>query len=152
MSSSSAQVPHALTPYLAIRDAARAIEFYREAFGAVEVMRLAEPSGRIGHAEIEIDGSRLMLSDEFPEMGVRGPQALGGSPVTLHLYVPDVDRVFGRAVAAGAKAERPPADQFYGDRAGSLVDPFGHRWHLATRKQEVTVEEMQRRYDEMTKA
>lgn len=93
-----------------------------------------------------------MLSDEHPEMNVRGPEALGGSPVSLHLYVSDVDAVFSRAIAAGAKAERPPSDQFYGDRAGTLVDPFGHRWFLASRKEEVSPAEMQRRYDAMTKA
>jgi PhnB protein len=143
---------HALTPYLAIREAARAIEYYQKVFGATQVMRLEAPDGQIGHAEIEIEGSRIMLSDEFPEMNVRSPLALGGSPVSLHLYVADVDAVYSRAVAAGAKAERPPVDEFYGDRAGSLIDPFGHRWFLATHKQDVSAEEMQRRYDAMSKA
>ncbi len=141
----------ALTPYLAIRDAERAIEYYQKVFGATQVMRLDGPDGRIGHAEIEIGGSRIMLSDEFPEMNVRSPLALGGSPVSLHLYVSDVDAVFNRAVAAGAKAERSPTDEFYGDRAGTLIDPFGHRWFVATHKQDVSAEEMQRRYDAMTR-
>ena len=131
-----------MTPYLAIRNAAAAIEFYREVFDATEMMRLADPSGRIGHAEIEIGGARIMLADEHPEMNVRGPEAFGGSPVSIHLYLADVDAVFARAVAAGAKPVRPPADQFYGDRAATLIDPFGHRWFLATRKEEVSAEEM----------
>jgi PhnB protein len=149
--SHSPKIQNPLSPYLAIGGAARAIGFYRQAFGAVELMRLADPSGRIGHAEIEIEGARIMLADEHPEMDVRGPLAYGGSPVSLHLYVADVDAVFERAVAAGAKPVRPPADQFYGDRSATLVDPFGHRWFLATRKHEVSVEEMTRRYAEMTK-
>jgi PhnB protein len=140
-----------LSPYLAIAGAARAIDFYRQAFGALEQMRLTDPKGRIAHAEIEIGGARIMLADEHPEMDVRGPLAFGGSPVSLHLYVADVDAVFARAVAAGAKPERQPTDQFYGDRAATVVDPFGHRWFLATRKHEVSVEEMERRYAEMMK-
>jgi PhnB protein len=142
--------PQVVTPYLAIRDAAGAIEFYCNAFDAVEMMRLADPSGKIGHAEIEIGGARIMLADEHPEMDVHGPEAFGGSPVSVHVYLLDVDAVFERAVAAGAKPVRPPADQFYGDRAATLIDPFGHRWHLATRVEEVSAEEMEKRYAKMT--
>ena len=139
--------PQAVTPYLAIRDAARAIEFYREVFDAIEMMRLAEPNGRIGHAEIEIGGARIMLADEHPEREVRGPEAYGGSPVSIHLYLTDVDLVFARAIAAGAKPLRPPEDMFYGDRAATLIDPFGHCWFLATRKQEVSAKEVRKRYE-----
>lgn len=142
---------HGATPYLCCRDAARALDFYRAAFGAVETMRLAEPSGRIGHAEFKIGDAVIMVSDEYPEMKVVSPQALGGTPVALHLYVPDVDRFCARAVEAGATLARPPADQFYGDRAAQLQDPFGHRWSIATRIEEVSTEEMQRRYDAMMK-
>jgi PhnB protein len=143
---SAAAAPQAVTPYLAIRDAARAIEFYRQAFDAVEMLRLAEPSGRIGHAEIAIGDARIMLADEHPEMDVRGPEAFGGTPVTIHLYVPDVDAVFASAIAAGAKSVREPADMFYGDRAANVLDPFGHRWHLATRKEAVANAEVEKRY------
>jgi len=142
--------PQSVTPYLSIRGADRAIAFYCDVFDASELMRLADPSGRIGHAEIEIGGLRVMLADEFPEMDVRGPEAYGGSPVSVHLYVPDVDAVYSRALAAGAKGTRPPADQFYGDRAATLVDPFGHRWFLATRVSEVPIDEMEKRYAAMT--
>ena len=137
-------------PYLCCRGAARALDFYAAAFGAVETMRLAEPSGRIGHAEITIEGARVMLSDEYPEMDVRSPQTIGGSPVMIHLYVSDVDAVAARAVAAGATLERPVADQFYGDRSGQLRDPFGHRWSIATRKEELSAEEITRRYRQLT--
>lgn len=143
--------PHRATPYLCCRDAARAIEFYRAVFDATETMRLAEPSGRIGHAEIRIGESTIMLSDEYPEMGVRGPESLGGTPVMIHLYVPDVDATATRAAAAGAIIERAVEDQFYGDRAGTLRDPCGHRWMIATRIADVPEAEMQRRYDELMK-
>jgi PhnB protein len=141
----------AITPYLCCKDAARAIEFYRRAFGAVEEMRMAEPNGRIGHAEIRIAGAAVMLSDEYPEMNVLSPQSIGGSPVALHLYIADVDAVAKQAVAAGAKVLREVADQFYGDRTGTLEDPFGHRWFIATRKEELSNAEVQKRYAEMTK-
>ena len=144
-------VPRA-TPYLCCKDAARAIEFYKKAFGATEAMRLSEPGGRIGHAEIRIGDAPIMLSDEYPEMDVRSPQSLGGSPVLIHLYVDDVDALASRAVAAGAKLLRPVADQFYGDRSGTLTDPFGHRWVIATRKEDVSAAEMQKRYDALMKA
>jgi len=136
-------------PYLCCRDAARALEFYAAAFGAVETMRLAEPGGRIGHAEITIGDALVMLSDEYPEMDIRSPQALGGSPVMIHLYVPDVDAFAARAVGAGATLERPVADQFYGDRSGQLRDPFGHRWSVATRKDALSAEEITRRYEKL---
>ena len=135
------------TPYLCCRDAARAIEFYKNAFGATELSRLAEPGGKIGHAEIKIGESVIMLSDEYPDMGVRSPLALGGTPVSIHMYVKDVDALAKQAVAAGAQLERPVADQFYGDRSASLKDPFGHRWHISTHKEDVSPEEMRKRYD-----
>ena len=136
---------HTATPYLIVDDAARALEFYRKAFGAKERMRFAAPGGKIGHAEITIGNSAIMLADEHPEMGYRGPQAIGGTPVSIHLYVENVDEVFPRAVAAGATALRPVADQFYGDRSGTLRDPFGHVWHVATHKEDLSPEEMHRR-------
>lgn len=138
-----------LVPYICCKDAAQAIEFYKAAFGATETMRLAEPGGRIGHAEVVVAGSTLMLSDEYPDFGVLSPHTIGGTPVKLHLYVDDVDAVAARAVAAGAKLVRPPRDEFYGDRAGTLEDPAGHVWFVATRKEQVSAEEVQRRYAEM---
>jgi PhnB protein len=136
---------HTATPYLVIKDAARAIEFYKEVFGATELMRMPDPSGKIGHAEIKIGDSPIMLADEFPDMGYRGPQALGGSPVSILLYVADVDAVFNKAVAAGAKVVKPLQDQFYGDRSGFIEDPFGHLWSIATHAEDVPREEMERR-------
>jgi PhnB protein len=137
-------------PHLCIQGAASAIEFYEKAFGAREVYRLADPAdGRLGHAEIEIGGSRLMLADEYPDHGALSPRTLGGSPVTLHLQVDDVEAVAERAVAAGARLVRPVADQFYGERTARLEDPFGHVWHLAQTTEEVSPEEMQRRYNAM---
>ncbi len=133
------------TPYLSIKGAAEAIDFYKRAFGATETMRLAEPGGRIGHAEIRIGRATIMLSDEYPEMGVLSPKTLGGSPVTIHLYVEDVDALARQAEAAGIKTLRPVADQFYGDRGGKFEDPFGHLWHFATHKEDVSPEEMNRR-------
>jgi len=135
------------TPYLCVKGAADALAFYARAFGAVETMRLAEPSGRIGHAEIKIGGAPIMLSDEYPEESVLSPATLGGTPVSIHLYVPDVDAFVARAEAAGGKVLRGPADQFYGDRSATLRDPFGHHWFFATRKEAVSDQEMQRRYD-----
>ncbi len=137
------------TPYLSVRGASAAIEFYKKAFGAREVTRLVQPDGRIGHAEINIDGARIMLADEFPEIGFRSPESLGGSPVNIHLDVPDVDAVARQAIAAGAKLVRPVTDQFYGDRSGQLSDPFGYTWTVSTHKETMTTEEMQRRMDEM---
>jgi PhnB protein len=142
---------HTVTPYLIVKDAARALEFYKKAFGATETMRLADPSGRIGHAEIKIGDSSIMLADEFPEMGARSPQTLGGSPVSLCLYVADVDAQASQAVAAGAKVVRPVLDQFYGDRSGTFADPFGHVWTIATHKEDVAPEEMSKRYEDALK-
>ena len=137
---------HTATPYLVVKNAASALEFYKKAFGAEELMRLASPDGKIGHAEIKIGDSPIMLADEFPEMGYRGPQALGGSPVSIMLYVEDVDARFNQAIAAGAKVKRPVKDEFYGDRAGNLEDPFGHVWTIATHKEDVSPEEIERRF------
>ena len=134
-----------VTPYLYVRDAARAIDFYSKAFGAIELYRLANPDGRIGHAEILIGTSRIMLADEFPEMNVKGPQSLEGTSVSFLIYVEDVDAQFDRAIAAGATVLRPLKDQFYGDRSGSLADPFGHSWTIATHVEDVSPEEMQAR-------
>ena len=136
---------HTATPYLIVTGAARALDFYKEAFGATELMRLADPAGKVGHAEIRIGDSPIMLADEVPAMGHRSPQSLGGSPVSILLYVEDVDAVFNQAVAAGAKVARPVADQFYGDRTGGVTDPFGHAWYIATHKEDVSSEELQKR-------
>jgi PhnB protein len=147
---------HSITPYLVVNDAAGAIEFYRSAFGASELMRMAAAGGRVGHAEIGIGDSRIMLADEFPEMGARSARTLGGSPVHIYLYVEDVDAylyvedvdaVTGKALAAGAKELRPVKDQFYGDRSGSIEDPFGHVWHVSTHKEDVPADELKRRAD-----
>jgi len=136
---------HSVTPYLIISGATEAIAFYQKAFGATELMRIDAPGGKIGHAEIKIGDSPIMLADEFPEMGYKSPQTLGGSPVSIMIYVDDVDTVFKQAIAAGGKEQRPVKDQFYGDRSGTLEDPFGHVWHVATHKEDVTPEEMERR-------
>jgi PhnB protein len=136
---------HTATPYLIVTGAAKAIEFYKKAFGAEEMVRMAQADGRIGHAEIKIGDSPIMLADEFPEMGARSPQSLGGSPVSILLYVKDVDAVFTHAVAAGATVQRPVADQFYGDRTGGVTDPFGHVWYIAIHKEDVSPEEMKKR-------
>jgi len=138
---------HPLAPYLIVKGAARAIEHYVEAFGAKEIYRLCEPSGKVGHAELEIGSSRFMLADEYPDWGALSPITVGGSPVSLHLYVDDVDAVVARAVACGATLLRAVKDEFFGDRTGQVVDPFGHKWFLATRKEQVSPEEMQRRMD-----
>jgi PhnB protein len=140
-----------ITPYLIVKGADRAIEFYKKAFGAAERMRMEGPNGTIGHAEIEIDGSAIMLADEFPDMGFRSPQSLGGAGVSLHLYVEDVDSRFNKAVAAGAKTLRPVQDQFYGDRTGTLEDPFGHVWSIATHKEDLSMEELRKRAEAVMK-
>lgn len=142
---------HTVTPYLIIKDAASAIEFYRKAFGATELLRMADPSGKVMHAEIKIGDSPLMISDEFPEMDARSPQSFGGSPVSIHLYVKDVDSLASQAIAAGARVLKPVKDQFYGDRSGSFVDPFGHVWHISTHKEDVSPEEMHKRFEAFTK-
>ena len=136
---------HNVTPYLCVKGAAQAIDFYRKAFGAKEIMRMPDPSGKIGHAELQIGDSRIMVADEYPEMGFVAPTGQGKSPVTIHLYVENVDALVSQAQAAGAKVVRPVADQFYGDRAGGLVDPFGHSWYVATHKEDLSPEEMKRR-------
>ena len=143
---------HSATPYLICKGAARAIDFYKQAFGATELMRFPGPGGSIGHAEIKIGDSPMMLADEMPQMGYRSPASLGGSPVSIMLYVQDVDKVVNQAVKAGAKLERPVADQFYGDRNGTIQDPFGHVWTIGTHKEDVSPEEMQRRAAAMAPA
>ena len=143
---------HTVTPYLIISDAAKALDFYKKAFGAMETVRMTAPGGKVGHAEIKIGDSPIMLADECPEMSGRSPQALGGSPVSIMLYVEDVDTRFKRAIKAGAKELRPVKDQFYGDRCGSLTDPFGHIWHLATHVEDVSQKETQKRAAAMFKA
>ena len=141
-----------VTPYLCVANAAKAIEFYQRVFDARETMRFTEPgSGRIGHAELKLGRGTIMLSDEYPEMGIKGPEKGARSPVSIHLYVPDVDDVYQRALAAGATSERAPEDQFYGDRAANIRDPWGHSWFLATRIEDVSDEEMQRRFDRAAK-
>ncbi len=135
----------AITPYLIVEGAASAIAFYQKVFGAIELMRLSGPDGKVGHAELMINDSRIMLADEAPQMGSRAPRAFGGSPVRMMLYVEDVDATAKRAVDAGAKLVRPIEDQFYGDRAGGLEDPFGHYWHVATHIEDVSAEEIERR-------
>jgi PhnB protein len=142
---------HSITPYLIIDGAARAIDFYRRAFDAKELMRIPSPHDQIGHAEIKIGDSVIMMADEHPEMDARSPTHFGGSPVTILLYVEDVDNQFKQALAAGATEVRPVADQFYGDRSGTLKDPFGHNWHLSTHKEDVSMEEMSRRMAAMKK-
>ena len=136
---------YSVTPYLALRDAGAAIDFYARAFGAELVLKLDLPDGSVAHAEIRIGDSILMLAEENEQWGSRSPQALGGSPVSMMIYVPDVDAAFGRALAAGATRVRPVEDQFYGDRTGTLVDPYGYQWTLATHVEDVSAEEAQRR-------
>jgi PhnB protein len=136
---------HTATPYLIVRGAAEAIDFYKRALGATELVRMPGPGGKVMHAEIKIGNSPIMLGDENPERGARGPQALGGSPVGICLYVDDVDARFGKAVAAGAKVRQPVTDQFYGDRSGTIEDPFGHVWTIATHKEDVSPDEMRKR-------
>jgi PhnB protein len=136
---------HSATPYLIVKGAPEAIDFYKHAFGATESFRMANPNGGIAHAEIKIGDSVIMLADEHPNMGYRGPRSLGGSAVSIMLYVPDVDGTFDRALEAGAKAQRPVANQFYGDRSGTLEDPFGHIWTISTHVEDVAPEEMKRR-------
>ena len=138
-----------VTPYLCVEGANAAIDFYSEVFGATERMRMPAPDGKIGHAELQIGDSVIMLSDEYPEMGQRSPKAFGGSPVTISVYVEDVDAVFERAMKAGAKELRGVEDQFYGDRSGQFEDPFGHKWSVATHVEDVSPDEMNRRAEAM---
>lgn len=134
---------------ISVHNAAAAIDFYTRVFGAKEKFRLTEPSGRIGHVELDFNGTVLMVADEYPEFGLRGPKAIGGTGVTLHLHVDNADEVVARAIAAGASLERAPENQFYGERSGSFFDPFGHRWNVGHSIESLTPEEMQRRYDKM---
>ncbi len=136
---------HSVTPYLIVRGGVRALEFYRKAFGAKELMRIDMGGGKLGHAELKIGDSVVMLADEFPEMGFRGPTSYGGTPVSLLVYVEGVDARVKQAVAAGAKLVRPVKDQFYGDRSGTVVDPFGHQWTLATHIEDLTPEQISQR-------
>ncbi|MES1196551.1 MAG: VOC family protein [Steroidobacter sp.] len=139
----------AVTPYLIVKNAGSAIDFYKQVFDAREAVRLNGPDGKVMHAEIRIGDAPVMIADEFPDMGYVGPQSLGGSTVSLLLYVNDVDAVFKQALAAGAIEKMPVADQFDGDRRGTLADPFGHVWLLATRKEDISREEMQKRFEAM---
>lgn len=145
----SAGVLGALTPYIIVKGATAAIEFYTQAFGAHEVYRLCEPgSGKIGHAELALGAGKLMLADEYPDWGALSPVSLGGTPLSLHLYVADVDAAVKRAVSCGATVLRAAKNEFFGDRSALLLDPFGHQWHLATRQENVTPQEMQRRWNQ----
>ena len=136
---------HSVTPYLIMDDAARALEFYKKALGAVELMRFPGPDGKIGHAEIRIGDSPVMLADESPDMGQKSLRTIGGSPISLMVYVEDVDARVAQAVAAGAKLTRPVANQFYGDRTGGIEDPFGYHWYIATHVEDVPQDELERR-------
>ena len=141
-----------VTPYLCVANATKALEFYQHVFGAKETMRFAEPgSGRIGHAELKLGSGTIMLSDEYPEMGYFGPKGGERPPVSIHVYVEDVDAIYQRALAAGATSQRAPEDQFYGDRNAQIRDPFGHSWFLSTRIEEVSADEMQKRFDNIAK-
>jgi PhnB protein len=142
---------HVVTAYLCIDGASAAIDFYKRAFGAKERFRMDAPGGKVGHAEIQIGDSAIMLADEFPEMKFHGPKPGEGTPVNMHLYVPDVDTMMANAIAAGAKVLRAIEDKFYGDRTGSIEDPFGHVWHLATHKEDLSPAEMKRRGEEASK-
>jgi len=140
---------HSITPYLIIRHAAKAIEFYKEAFGAKEVMRMEQPGGKVGHAELKMGDAKIMLADEYPDRDARSPQAYGGSPVSIHLYIKNVDGVVERAVAAGAKLIRPVEDMFYGDRCGMLEDPYGHKWCVSTHIENVSAAKLKKRVAEL---
>jgi PhnB protein len=133
------------TPYLTVHDGAAALDFYAKALGAVETVRMPDPNGKIGHAEFKIGNATVMMSDEYPEMGIVSPKTLGGATSGLMIYVEDVDAVFGQAVAAGAEVIQPVTEQFYGDRSGQVRDPFGHKWSIATHVEDVDPEEMARR-------
>lgn len=143
---------HELFAYLCVADSAKAIEFYSKAFGGREKMRLTEPSGRIGHAEVELGPATLMLCDEFPEFGITAPKNDGGTAVTLHIHVDNADEMIARAVEHGATLERAPKDEFYGERSGVVRDPFGHRWNIGHQIESVEPDEMQRRYTRLLKA
>jgi PhnB protein len=142
---------HTATPYMIVSGGAAALDYYKKAFGAEELMRMGGPGGKVMHAEFQIGDSRIMIADEFPEMGAKSPKTLGGSPMSLCLYVNDCDTVFDRAIAAGGTVVRPLMNQFYGDRSGTLTDPFGHQWTVSTHVEDVSPEEMDRRMAEMQK-
>jgi len=142
---------HSVTPYLSIKGADAAIEFYRKAFDAIELFRLTMPGGIIGHAEIQIGSSRIMVADPCDDVSFGDPKTLGGSTVGLYVYVNDVDAMYSQAVAAGAKIVNPVEDQFYGDRTGTIEDPYGHRWFLATHKEDLTPEELNKRAEALFK-
>jgi PhnB protein len=142
---------HSVTPYLIVKGAAAALDFYTKVFGATELFRMPGPDGRIGHAEIKIGDSPIMLADEHPEMDALGPKTIGGTPVGIMIYVANSDAMFKDAVAAGAKVLKPLQDQFYGDRSGTIEDPFGHKWTIATHVEDVSPEEIQRRVAAMAK-
>ena len=143
---------HSVTPYLICKNAAAAIEFYKQAFGATELYRLDGPGGSVAHAEVKIGDSRVMVSDEWPDFGALGPEARGGTPVGFCLYVEDCDAAFDRAVAAGGRVEKPVQDQFYGDRSGTVIDPAGHKWTISTHIEDVKPEDLHRRMEEAMKA
>ena len=138
-----------LSPYAIVKGAAKAIEFYKEVFGAKELFRLTEPQGKVGHAELQFGDSLLMLADEYPDFGALSPGSVGGTPVSIHLYVDDVDETVEKAIAAGATLLRAVKDEFFGERAGAIADPFGHHWHVATPKEEVSPQEIQKRWNAM---
>ena len=140
---------HSVTPYLVVDGAAEAIEFYKKAFGATELMRMPRPDGKVAHAEIMIGDSHIMLADEHPDQGHVGPKTVGGTPVGIMIYIEDVDARFAAAIAGGAVAKRPPTNEFYGDRMASITDPFGHNWMIATHIEDVSPEEMERRMKAM---
>lgn len=144
-------VIHEAFPYLRVKNAPSAIEFYKKAFGVTEKFRLTEPSGRVGHAELAFGGVTVMISEEYPEYGILGPESIGGTGVSIHLHVDDCDALIARAVASGAQLVREPKDQFYGERSGTVRDPFGHEWLIGHEIEKVTPEEMQRRYDALMK-
>lgn len=140
-----------ITPYLIVTDAAKAIDFYKQAFGAIEVMRMPKPDGKVGHAELQFGDSKIMLADEFPEMNAKAPNAFGGSPVGIMLYIENVDAVADKAVSLGATLVRPLQDMFYGDRICTIEDPFGHSWYVATHIEDVSPEELEKRMAQMHK-
>lgn len=142
---------HAVTPYLIVKDPAKALEFYQKAFGAKEVLRMSDPNGGIMHAEFQVGDSKIMMAGEYPDMGALSPRSIGGTPVSLCLYVENADKMFQSALDAGAAEKRPVQDQFYGDRSGTLEDPFGHTWTIATHIEDLTQEQVKQRFDEMMK-